>query len=206
MSQATNEELRELLSPEQAMADYVMLLRYIQNDLGCSTDRAAANYCPVITIGASYPGFLAAMMRFVYPDVVDIAYASSAPLPLYAQKLDEYAYFDKITDVAEESSPGCAAAVKQTLLDMQDILMEESQHKRVAKQMGIASRLYQLLRILKSSQRRVHDGGYILCRFQHGVLPPERVAGPRQGVPDLSEEGTFVPRKNEGFLPTQERW
>jgi uncharacterized protein YerC len=51
-----------------------------------------------------------------------------------AQKLDEYAYFDKITDVAE------AAAVKQTL-GMQDILMEESQHKRVAKQMGIASRL-----------------------------------------------------------------
>jgi hypothetical protein len=42
---------------------------------------------------------LAAMMRFVYPDVVDIAYASSA-LPLYAQKLDEYAYFDKI-DVVE---------------------------------------------------------------------------------------------------------
>jgi hypothetical protein len=31
------------------MADYVMLLRYI-NDLGCSTDRAAGNYCPVITL------------------------------------------------------------------------------------------------------------------------------------------------------------
>jgi hypothetical protein len=137
MSEATNEELRDLLSPEQAMADYVMLLRYIQDDLGCSTDRSATNYCPVITIGASYPGFLAAMMRFVYPDVVDIAYASSAPLPLYAQNLNEYAYFDKITNVAEESSPGCAAAVKQTLLDMQEILEEESQHKRVAKEMGI---------------------------------------------------------------------
>lgn len=137
MSEATNEELRDMLSPEQAMADYVQLLRYVQADLGCSTDRNSPHYCPVITIGASYPGFLAAMMRFVYPDVVDIAYASSAPLPLYAQEVDEYVYFEKITNVAEESHPGCAAAVKQTLLDMEDILQQESQHKRVAKEIGI---------------------------------------------------------------------
>jgi hypothetical protein len=158
MSEATNEELRALLSPEQAMADYVRLLRYIQDDLGCSTDRTEDNYCPVVTVGASYPGFLAAMMRFVYSDVVDVAYASSAPLPLYAQLTDEYVYFDKITSVAEAAVPGCAAAVQQTLLEMQELLLREEdddgeeedddetttttsqdqhQYQRVARKMGI---------------------------------------------------------------------
>jgi lysosomal Pro-X carboxypeptidase len=99
------------------------------------------------------------MMRFVYPDVVDIAYASSAPLPLYAQQLEEYAYFEKITDVAEESSPGCAAAVKNTLLDMQDILQEESDYKRVAKNMGIC--VETLPKYIP--QCRFHDCGHVVC-------------------------------------------
>jgi pimeloyl-ACP methyl ester carboxylesterase len=136
-SESTNKELRHMLSPEQAMADFVMLLRHVQDELKCSTDRKSPEYCPVITVGASYPGFLAAMMRYVYPDVVDFAYASSSPLPLYAQQLDENAYFEKITQVAEESSPGCAAAVKETLVDMQAILEEANDYKKVAHNMGI---------------------------------------------------------------------
>jgi hypothetical protein len=39
---------------EQAMADYVMLLRYDKLTL---LYRPRGSYCPVITIGASYPGF-----------------------------------------------------------------------------------------------------------------------------------------------------
>mmetsp|Transcript_16277 Transcript_16277/g.23639 ORF Transcript_16277/g.23639 Transcript_16277/m.23639 type:complete len:137 (+) Transcript_16277:745-1155(+) len=37
-------------------------------------------------LGGSYPGFLSAMMRFLHPGVVDIGYASSAPLPLYVPR------------------------------------------------------------------------------------------------------------------------
>ena len=41
----------------------------------------------MLVLGGSYPGFLAAMMRMRYPAVVDMAYASSAPLRFYSQEL-----------------------------------------------------------------------------------------------------------------------
>eukprot|EP00536_Pseudo-nitzschia_multiseries_P008929 jgi/Psemu1/306141/fgenesh1_kg.237_\ len=73
--------------------------------------------------GGSYPGFLAAMLRFRYPDVIDAGYASSAPLELYSQLVDSDAYFDKVTDTAELASPGCADAVRSTLFAARDELI-----------------------------------------------------------------------------------
>ena len=117
----TNDELKTLLSPDQALADAARLIRHIQGNLGCSLDRSSSEYCPVITIGASYPGFLSAMMRFVYPDVVDIGYASSAPIKMYGRQVnDPDVYFDHVTNVAEKASPGCAKAYKSTLNKVYD--------------------------------------------------------------------------------------
>jgi Serine carboxypeptidase S28 len=62
-------------------------------------DRTSSNYCPVITFGGSYPGFLSTMMRFRFPDIVDIGYAASAPLQLYSQVVDSNAYYDKACNV-----------------------------------------------------------------------------------------------------------
>jgi pimeloyl-ACP methyl ester carboxylesterase len=210
MGQATNKELRDLLSPEQAMADYVQLLRYIQDELKCSTDRTSPHYCPVITIGASYPGFLAAMMRFVYPDVVDIAYASSAPLPLYAQQLQEYAYFEKITDVAEESSPGCAAAVKNTLLDMEGILQEESEYKRVAKEMGICvETLPSYITDIDIFRNAVSmTAGTSFADFNMAYYPPSESADlvvackafQKKGLSSLEKMKAFYKLKDDGDL------
>eukprot|EP00978_Attheya_sp_CCMP212_P012735 scaffold31863_cov37-Attheya_sp.AAC.4 len=112
----TNEALKELLTPQQAIEDAVRLLRHIQTDkLGCSMDRSSPLYCPVITVGGSYPGFLAAMMRFVHPEAVDIGYASSAPLMLYSHLVPQEVYYDVVTKSAERSVPGCASAVRQGL-------------------------------------------------------------------------------------------
>lgn len=44
-----------LLTPEQAMADYLRLLKHKQKKLGCSSDRSSKHYCPVISVGGSYP-------------------------------------------------------------------------------------------------------------------------------------------------------
>ena len=49
--------------------------------------------CPVITVGGSYPGWLSAMMRLRYPEVVDMAYAGSAPMLFYSQLVDQAAYY-----------------------------------------------------------------------------------------------------------------
>jgi lysosomal Pro-X carboxypeptidase len=55
------------------------------------------------------------MFRLVYPDFVDISYASSAPLKLYDQSADQYSYYDIVTQAAERTSEGCAHAVRETL-------------------------------------------------------------------------------------------
>ena len=100
--EATVEELLELLTPQQAMADMVRLAKFFKEELNCAQyDRSSINYCPVITVGGSYPGFLSAMFRLVYPDFVDISYASSAPLKLYDQTADQYVYYDIVTKVRE---------------------------------------------------------------------------------------------------------
>ena len=136
----TNDEFKRLLSPDQALADFVRIIRHIQGKIGCSADRTSSDYCPIITVGASYPGFLSAMMRFLYPEVVDMSYASSAPLLLYAQARGTEVYFDYVTQVAEEASPGCAKAYKETLQKVHEEVSGMSIHK-AAKKLGICSNI-----------------------------------------------------------------
>jgi hypothetical protein len=106
----------ELLSPDQALQDAIRLLRFVRDRLGCSRDRFSKSYCPVIAVGGSYPGFLSAMARTVYPYVVDMAYSASAPMKFYAQTMetgDEY--YHHITEQTDKAFAGCAAAVESTL-------------------------------------------------------------------------------------------
>jgi len=126
---ATNHELDLYLSPEQALADWIRIIRHVQVQLGCSLhNKTSSSYCPVITIGRSYPGFLSAMMRLNYPSVVDIGYASSAPLKLYehSSDFDADGYYDFVTKVAEGASPGCANGVKSTLEAIHDHVVQSS--------------------------------------------------------------------------------
>eukprot|EP00397_Hematodinium_sp_SG-2012_P021905 GEMP01022661.1.p1 GENE.GEMP01022661.1~~GEMP01022661.1.p1 ORF type:complete len:491 (+),score=110.04 GEMP01022661.1:149-1621(+) len=102
------EDFKAFLTPQQALADYANLIRHIKNQLKCPK-------CVVMTIGGSYPGFLSAMMRLRYPHLVQLSYASSAPTRFYAQDVDTFAYYQKVTDAAEHVVPGCSHAVKKTL-------------------------------------------------------------------------------------------
>lgn len=115
-------ELLQLLTPEQAMLDMLRLAQHYRKKLGCSMDKSSSKYCPIITVGGSYPGFLAAMMRLLYPQHIDIAYASSAPMKLYSKDVDQWGYFDIITEVAERLIPGCASATKAALTELESTL------------------------------------------------------------------------------------
>jgi hypothetical protein len=85
-------------------------------NLGCNIfDRLSPEFCPVISVGGSYPGFLSAMARLLYPEVIDMAYAASAPLKFYAQQVDSKSYYQHITNVADQCLPGCAKSVHKTL-------------------------------------------------------------------------------------------
>jgi pimeloyl-ACP methyl ester carboxylesterase len=133
-----NDDLKQLLSPSQAMKDLVRLVKHKQYELGCSPDKDSASYCPVVTVGGSYPGFLSAMLRLVHPDAVDIAYASSAPILLYSQSADPEWYYEKVTHVAENASPGCATAVKEALIQVH---ADMSIPRNTANHVGLVSEL-----------------------------------------------------------------
>ena len=138
--EATTEELLELLTPQQAMADMVYLTKHFKDELGCSKHtRKSSKYCPVITVGGSYPGFLSAMFRLVYPDFVDISYASSAPLKLYDHTANQYSFYDIITTAAERLSPGCAKAVRDTLDDAAEAIMSLDTMEDALKSMNVCS-------------------------------------------------------------------
>lgn len=137
---ATNDELLDTLTPHQAMADMIQLTQHVRySEFGCSPHRSSARYCPIVSVGGSYPGFLSALFRIVYPNVVDIAYASSAPLLMYAQEANQDVYYDIVTESAEQSSPGCATAVKKTLLDMVDTVDAAASLHEAAKHIGICA-------------------------------------------------------------------
>jgi hypothetical protein len=112
-----------LFTSEQAIYDAMTLVSLIQNQTHCSLDKFSQHYCPVITVGGSYPGFLAAFARILVPHRVDMAYAASAPMKFYSQQVDQYAYYNHITKVAEDTLTGCATAIQQSLQTVQEILL-----------------------------------------------------------------------------------
>jgi pimeloyl-ACP methyl ester carboxylesterase len=137
---ATVDQLLKLLTPAQAMDDMIRLVTHHlrpRDFRDCSPDRSSPTYCPFITIGASYPGFLSAMFRLLHSDVVDAAYASSAPLYMYAQQTDPNIFYDIVTAAAERASPGCVHSVKNTLLDVLDEINQAKTLKQAAAGAGV---------------------------------------------------------------------
>jgi hypothetical protein len=118
-----------LFTTEQAIHDAMRLVQFIQNKTKCSHDKFSKDYCPVIAVGGSYPGFMAAFSRILCPSRIDMAYAASAPMKFYSQQVDQYAYYNHITKVAEQTKTGCAQAVRQSLQMVQnDIVRGEDFH------------------------------------------------------------------------------
>ena len=121
-----NTDLHRYHTARQSMLDHIAVVQSYQDRLGCSRDQHSKDYCPVISVGGSYPGFLSAIMRLHYPHVIDIGYASSAPLLLYAMQADNFGYMDHVTEVTDKASKGCADAVRKTLHDVDTAIREKT--------------------------------------------------------------------------------
>eukprot|EP00966_Prymnesium_polylepis_P148313 3426147-Prymnesium_polylepis.2 len=109
-----DDNLMRMLTPQQALADAAALLVATRQAHRC-TAPGTAGYCPVITFGGSYPGWMSAMMRVRYPAVVDGAYSASAPMRFYAQQVSQYDYYRVVTHSAQRASSACPAAVRAAL-------------------------------------------------------------------------------------------
>eukprot|EP00053_Salpingoeca_punica_P007734 m.70486 g.70486 ORF g.70486 m.70486 type:complete len:486 (-) comp14302_c1_seq1:444-1901(-) len=92
------------LTISQALADYADILNYVKQKWNVPEGT------PVIAFGGSYPGELAAFMRLQFPNLVNGALASSAPIRYHqgiTPPVASGAFFQVATDAFARSNPSC---------------------------------------------------------------------------------------------------
>jgi len=104
----STENLR-LLSADQALADYAVFIDFIKHQFKAGDSK-------VVTFGGSYSGSLSAWMRQKYPNLVDIGYASSAPVQA---QLDFPEYHEVVTD---SIGPECAARISDAFKTIEGLI------------------------------------------------------------------------------------
>lgn len=94
----------EYLTSEQALADYVYLIKYIKKTKSVDS--------PVIAFGGSYGGMLSAWIRMKYPHIVAGSLAASAPILQFVASCDS---MDKvITNSFSRSDPLCPHIIQKS--------------------------------------------------------------------------------------------
>ncbi|XP_029468063.1 dipeptidyl peptidase 2 isoform X2 [Rhinatrema bivittatum] len=122
-----------LLSVEQALADYALLIKDIKAQYH-------AKNTPVIVFGGSYGGLLSAYMRLKYPDIVSGALASSAPLYSVAGIGDSGQFFADVTTIFEKCNPDCSAAVRDAFKNIRELYMQQ-EYDTIGRKMNICEKI-----------------------------------------------------------------
>ncbi|VVB02328.1 unnamed protein product [Arabis nemorensis] len=93
------------LTAAQALADYAAILLHVK-------EKYSAKHSPIIVVGASYGGMLAAWFRLKYPHIALGALASSAPLLYFEDTRPKFGYYYIITKVFKETSERCYKTIR----------------------------------------------------------------------------------------------
>lgn len=101
------------LSSMQALADIKRLLEVIKSQSQFQNSK-------VVVFGGSYPGNLAAWLRLAYPNLIDAAVSSSAPV---LAKIDFYEYLEVVGDALKKyGTPNCYTKVARIFQRYEELL------------------------------------------------------------------------------------
>uniref|UniRef100_A0A673LRQ1 Dipeptidyl-peptidase 7 n=1 Tax=Sinocyclocheilus rhinocerous TaxID=307959 RepID=A0A673LRQ1_9TELE len=120
-----------LLTVEQALADYAVMITELKKELG-------AQKCPVIVLGGSYGGMLSVYMRIRYPNIVAGALAASAPILSTAglgDSIDSFSgtnidVFCLLIQDFEKFNPACKDAVQGAFQKL-NTLAQQKDYRRI---------------------------------------------------------------------------
>ncbi|KAK4878000.1 hypothetical protein RN001_010506 [Aquatica leii] len=115
-------EKLEFLQIEQAIEDLAYFIDHFKEENPKLKD------AKVIVHGCSYPGMLVTWLRLRFPHIVDIAYASSAPLGV---GLDYPEFFEVVNDVYANVSDACIETIRQGFNQTTELMKTEEGRKRV---------------------------------------------------------------------------
>ncbi|XP_063920560.1 putative serine protease K12H4.7 isoform X2 [Zophobas morio] len=119
----STENLKYLTS-QQALADLATFITAMNKNYSLPSD------VKWIAFGGSYPGSLAAWLRFKYPHLVHGAVSSSSPL---LAKVDFSNYFKVVRESLAAYSDDCVAAVQQGVREIGTLLKDEGGRKNLNK-------------------------------------------------------------------------
>ncbi|XP_051843179.1 lysosomal Pro-X carboxypeptidase [Antechinus flavipes] len=96
------------LTAEQALADFAVLIEYLKKTI------PGAKNSPVIAIGGSYGGMLAAWFRMKYPHIVIGALAASAPIWQFTDLVSCGKFFEIVTNDFKKSGSKCSETIQDS--------------------------------------------------------------------------------------------
>ncbi|XP_076002584.1 lysosomal Pro-X carboxypeptidase [Genypterus blacodes] len=96
------------LTSEQALADFAVLIENLKSS------RPGAQHSPVIALGGSYGGMLAAWMRMKYPHIVVGALAASAPIWQFPGMGPCGGFYKIVTQDFAKSGSKCDANIRRS--------------------------------------------------------------------------------------------
>ena len=127
------------LTTEQAMADFAYFIRVYKNEIINCPD------CPVITFGGSYGGMLSAWMRMKFPNVIDAAIASSAPITYFKGASNPFDFNTVVTlNYKRSKNPNCTQTIKNGFNRLDKLINEtasEDHYKVLNEQFNLCTNI-----------------------------------------------------------------